>query len=148
MIESGYQNPSIENFSEFVKAFQELNAKYEDLQRTFYVIKRKMEGAIYSLRQPVYKDVDAFIEQPEKISEKSGIPTSKEDISSQVKHRTRSIRKKSGKKPGGQKGHSGCTMNKTDAPDEIEHDASLVCGHCGCELGRIRHQRGVFHTGG
>lgn len=43
---------------------------------------------------------------------------------------TQSLRKKSGKKPGGQKGHPGKTLEAVQAPDEIVVHAPDVCQHC------------------
>lgn len=151
MSTTGYQNPSIEDFEEFVKAFREQTDKFDEFRKSHFAFKRKMEGSLHNLRKELkqkdkiiaslkkrlskYEDPDEFIPQPKKNSENSGIPTSKEDIPSQVKHRTKSLRQPSGKKPGAQEGHVGSTLTKTDTPDEIEIDAPHVCDQCGSELG-------------
>ena len=148
---TGYQNPSIENFEEFVKAFQDLTTEFEEFRKSHYAFKRRMEGALHQLKKELkekdkiiaslkkrlskYEDPDESFSQPKKNSENSGIPTSKEDIPSQIKHRTKTLRQPSGKKPGAQEGHVGCTLTKTDTPDETEQNAPHVCDHCGCELG-------------
>ena len=49
----------------------------------------------------------------------------------------KSRRGKTGRKPGGQKGHRGDTLRQTDAPDHIvEHrlDEDALCPNCGARL--------------
>ena len=59
------------------------------------------------------------------------------DFSVKQKPNPRSRRKKSGKKPGGQEGHSGTTLNMVNNPDEvIEHPLSC-CEECGCILENV-----------
>jgi len=59
------------------------------------------------------------------------------DFSVKQKPNPKSRRKKSGKKPGGQEGHSGTTLNMVNNPDEvIEHPLSC-CEECGCILENI-----------
>jgi transposase len=59
------------------------------------------------------------------------------DFSVKQKPNPKSRRKKSGKKPGGQEGHSGTTLNMVNKPDEvIEHPLSC-CEECGCILENI-----------
>jgi transposase len=60
--------------------------------------------------------------------------------------RTRSLRQRSGKKSGGQAGHSGVTRTLIDAPDVIVAHVPTVCAGCGAalqaapEVGRERRQ--------
>jgi transposase len=59
------------------------------------------------------------------------------DLSGNKKPISRSRRKKSNKKPGGQEGHSGTTLNMVNDPDEvIEHPLSC-CEECGCFLENV-----------
>jgi transposase len=44
------------------------------------------------------------------------------------------VRKSSGKKPGGQKGHKGTTLRMVDSPDIIKVHKVERCGHCGQSL--------------
>jgi len=57
----------------------------------------------------------------------------------------RSIRKKSGRKPGGQKGHPGSGPEWSDNPDHVEPHALNACPHCGVDLsvveGRVVRRR-------
>jgi transposase len=48
-----------------------------------------------------------------------------------------SLRKPSGKKPGGQTGHAGHTLQMVDTPDEIIDHAPVVCQCCGESLQEI-----------
>ena len=59
------------------------------------------------------------------------------DFSVKKKPNPGSRRKKSDKKPGGQEGHSGTTLNMVNDPDEvIEHPLSC-CEECGCFLENV-----------
>jgi transposase len=48
--------------------------------------------------------------------------------------RNRSLRQPSGKRPGGQPGHKGTTLNWIDTPDEIIELTPGYCNKCGCSL--------------
>lgn len=49
---------------------------------------------------------------------------------SRKKKRTQSLREKSGKKPGGQKGHPGYTLEIVEKPDEVTIHRPSACQHC------------------
>lgn len=49
--------------------------------------------------------------------------------------RTKSLRISSGKKPGGQQGHQGYTLEAVSKPDKIvRHETPCCCGECGCDI--------------
>jgi hypothetical protein len=48
--------------------------------------------------------------------------------------RNKSLRKKTGRKTGGQKGHEGHTLEMKNIPDEVEDLKSNYCGNCGLDL--------------
>lgn len=48
--------------------------------------------------------------------------------------RTSSLREKSGRKPGGQVGHPGTTLDFADQPDHLVIHASETCHYCGSDL--------------
>ena len=76
-------------------------------------------------------------EKPPKDSGNSSTPPSKEPIKSEVERRTKSLRKKSDRKVGGQAGHEGTTRKMSETPDEIESTASQFCRECGRDLSDV-----------
>jgi len=93
----------------------------------------KLHERIEELENTVKKQsaiIDAFKgeRKPPKNSSNSDIPPSK-DI--ERKSRRRSLREKSGKKPGGQKGHSGHTLEYVDQPDQQVNHFLQSCEDCG-----------------
>lgn len=79
-----------------------------------------------------YEDVN-----PPKNSTNSSIPPSKENMTSEIIRRTKSLRVKSGKKSGGQDGHEGITRLMADIPDAIENHQPNYCKECGKDLSGI-----------
>lgn len=73
-------------------------------------------------------------EEPGKNSMNSSTPPSKETMRDEVVRRTRSLRKPTGRKPGGQEGHSGSTLKKVMAPDETVEVSPNYCTKCGSPL--------------
>lgn len=66
-------------------------------------------------------------------------------------HRRRapkSLRKPSGKKPGGQSGHTGCTRLQVEKPDKVHSHVPDSCARCGDDLqgvdARLAQRRQVF----
>lgn len=64
-----------------------------------------------------------------KTSENSSLPPSKD-----IARKNSSLREKSGKKTGGQKGHKGTTLTFTGTPDAIEEVKPSACPACGADL--------------
>jgi len=54
--------------------------------------------------------------------------------------RNTSLRKKSGRKPGGQKGHKGHTLLQSTNPDKTENLKSDFCEQCGEDLRSCKHE--------
>jgi transposase len=87
--------------------------------------------------------IQALEDQLAKHSRNSGKPPSSDGLK---KPRTQSLRKKSGRKPGGQEGHRGQTLTMVETPDHIEYHALAICPHCEKDLadeereGYIRRQ--------
>ena len=48
-----------------------------------------------------------------------------------------SLRERSGKKSGGQKGHTGHTLQKSETPDEIIEHSANYCRKCGADLNDV-----------
>lgn len=73
-------------------------------------------------------------EMPEKDSGNSSTPPSKERMKDEIIRRTKTLRKPSGKKPGGQEGHKGHKLSCVAAPDEVIDDVPSYCTNCGESL--------------
>jgi transposase len=94
------------------------------------VLMQQMQDQITSLTQQV-KDLQ---DRQAKNSHNSSLPPSSDRFVRQPK----SLRKKSGKKPGGQEGHQGTTLSFCETPDEvIEHTVS-VCSSCQHDLQQVK----------
>jgi transposase len=68
-----------------------------------------------------------------KDSHNSHKPPSSDEPTSR-RPRRKSLRKRSGKKPGGQPGHAGCTRVQVEAPDEVHLHVPDSCARCGHDL--------------
>ena len=73
-------------------------------------------------------------EEPKKNSSNSSTPPSKESMKDEIVRRTKSLRKPSGKKPGGQEGHDGHKLSCSPSPDEIIDDTPNYFTNCGGTL--------------
>lgn len=90
---------------------------------------KKKEVEIEELRKRLSK-----YEEPPKNSGNSSTPPSKEKMKDEIVRRTKSLRKPSGKKPGGQLGHEGNTLKLTDGADYIVKESAEICDACGDSL--------------
>lgn len=73
-------------------------------------------------------------EAPDKNSNNSSTPPSKESMKDEAIRRTKTLRKPTGRRPGGQKGHEGSTLKMTQTPDETEEVSANYCTKCGSSL--------------
>lgn len=76
----------------------------------------------------------AKYESPDKNSVNSSTPPSKENLKAEAIRRTKTLRKPTGRKPGGQKGHEGSTLKMTQTPDETKDVSADYCTKCGASL--------------
>lgn len=90
---------------------------------------RKRDVTITRLEERLSK-----YENPGKNSNNSSTPPSKESMKDEIVRRTRTLRKPSGKKPGGQNGHEGHRLSCSPTPDEIIDDMPGYCPRCGESL--------------
>jgi transposase len=96
---------------------KDLNRELKSSQRENKMLKEKL----------------AKYEHP-KNSNNSSIPPSKDENRA---FKSKSLRKKTGRKPGGQKGHEGTTLEMTTDPDQtIEHTPDY-CECCGKDIGSV-----------
>lgn len=72
-----------------------------------------------------------------KDSHNSSTPPSKESIKAQTLRATRSLREKSDKPTGGQKGHRGYTLELAPIPGRIEEHQPCYCTPCGEDLSQV-----------
>lgn len=72
--------------------------------------------------------------EPPKNSGNSSTPPSKERMKDEIVRRTKSLRKPSGKKPGGQPGHEGITLELNGTADSIVEESPDLCDECGESL--------------
>lgn len=72
---------------------------------------------------------------------KNSSNSSKPPSSDGFKKKTKSLRTKSGKKPGGQEGHEGTTLCLNDTPDEIQIHSVEQCTECGASIKDVSHER-------
>ncbi len=77
-------------------------------------------------------EIQSLRDQISKNSGNSGKPPSSDGLK---KPRTRSLREKSERKSGGQKGHQGRTLKMVETPNRIEVHEVLNCPHCFAHLG-------------
>ena len=70
----------------------------------------------------------------EKDSTNSSVPPTRQSIAAQAALRTRSLREPTGRKSGGQPGHAGHELAKTDSPASTEHHKARICPHCGAVI--------------
>jgi transposase len=71
---------------------------------------------------------------PDKNSGNSSTPSSKESIKDEAIRRTKTLRRPTGRKPGGQQGHEGSTLKMARTPDETEEVSANYCTRCGASL--------------
>lgn len=74
--------------------------------------------------------IEALEEKTQLDSHNSNLPPS----SDRFKRPHRSLREKSGKKPGGQEGHAGRTLCQVSEPDEVVVQGVEKCDHCQADL--------------
>lgn len=71
------------------------------------------------------------VQSLEKQTKSNSNNSSKPPSSDGLKKKTKSLRQSSGKRPGGQPGHKGCTLEQVDNPDEIIVYTLEECDKCG-----------------
>ena len=90
---------------------------------------RKRNKEIEQLKSKLSK-----YETPDKDSGNSSTPPSKEKTKDEIVRHTKTLRKPTGRKPGGQKGHEGSTLRVCQSPDKTEDVTANYCTKCGESL--------------
>jgi transposase/uncharacterized coiled-coil protein SlyX len=109
-----------------------------EIARLNRVISRKdKEIAALKRENKVLKERLSKYEKPPKDSHNSSIPPSQEPICSKEIRRTNSLRKKSDRPVGGQKGHVGFTLDTAVVPDVIKEHQPHFCECCGESLDKV-----------
>ena len=119
-----------ENLShkELVALVLQLSKKVKSLEKSIKIkdsIIQKQEYEIASLKAELVK-----YKNP-KNSSNSSVPPSKDE---NRLRKTNSLRKKTGRKPGGQPGHQGHSWKMNENPDVIKECIPQYCNGCGCDL--------------
>ncbi len=76
----------------------------------------------------------ARIEELEKRLNKNSSNSGKPPSSEGLRRKTKSRRSRSGRKPGGQKGHKGSTLRQRETPDKVVHLPLTSCPNCHGDL--------------
>lgn len=111
------------------EAINQQHAEIAKLNRNIESLKHQLRKKNEEITE--LKDRLSKYENPEKDSSNSNTPPSKERIENEIVRRTKTLRKSSGKKPGGQVGHK---LSCIDTPDEIVDDIPNYCTNCGESL--------------
>jgi transposase len=125
-------NEKLERRAEWLeKESEQSKRKIERLRKKVKELEY-FEGEVKMLRREniVLKEKLAKYETP-KNSNNSSIPPSKDE---NRPFKSKSLRKKTGRKPGGQKGHKGTTLEMVSDPNEIINHAPEYCECCGKDL--------------
>ena len=126
----------LQNMAEEMRLMREtINQQYAEIAK----LNRNIESQNHLLRKKneeitELKDRLSKYEGPEKNSGNSSIPPSKERMKDEIVRRTKTLRKPSGKKPGGQQGHKGHKLSCIATPDEVVDDIPNYCTNCGESL--------------
>lgn len=97
---------------------------------------QQQQGQIQKLQAHVQR-LQARVEELESRSARNSSNSSKPPSSDGFGRMPKSLRKKSDKKPGGQKGHNGTCLAQVEKPDWIVSHAPTYCAGCGASLEQI-----------
>lgn len=110
------------------KRNDQLDKKVELFKKKAELLEEKAE--LLQRENDILKEKLTKYENP-KNSNNSSVPPSKDE---NRPFKSKSLRKKTGRKPGGQKGHEGTTLSMTSNPDETIDHTPEYCACCGKDL--------------
>lgn len=105
-----------------------------EVEKLLWVQNQGLRAQNEELRKQIQeqaKEIQRLKDQVAKDSHNSGKPPSSDGLK---KRRTESLRQKSGRKSGGQKGHKGYTLNMSETPDHVIVHELSVCPECAHDL--------------
>ena len=115
---------ALRKVSRLTKELEDARQQIQDRDQTIAELNQKLEK---------YMQLAGKLDRPMANTNNSSVPSSKNPLG--APKRTRSLRKPSGKKVGGQPGHEGHTRPITDFPDEQEEcQAPTICPKCGSPI--------------
>ena len=138
--------PMKEQVTDISKVLQDMTAEMRLMRETIdqqYAEIAKLNRNIEALNRQIRKKDETIAklterlskyENPKRNSGNSSTLPSKEGMKDEIIRRTKTLRKPSGKKPGGQEGHDGHKLSCSSAPDEIVDDVPNYCTNCGESL--------------
>lgn len=97
----------------------------------------ELEALVFELRARVVEQDRVIAElrgQLGQNSRNSSKPPSSDGYGKPAVKKDRSLRKRSGRKPGGQDGHGGAHLQRVAVPDELIEHEPAACGGCGGDL--------------
>ena len=103
--------------------------------------KESLVSLILELQQMLAEQAAEIQSLHDQISRNSGNSSKPPSSDGLKKPRTRSLREKSGRNSGGQKGHQGHTLEMVEEPNHVEVHEVSVCPHCSTDLDSIRCDR-------
>ena len=150
------KSPTYEELLNVVSKLLQLEKKFEQLEQKSKLLERKSKllernaeqfkknaelwkrkaglfeekANLLQRENDILKEKLAKYENP-KNSNNSSVPPSKDE---NRPFKSKSLRKKTGRKPGGQKGHEGTTLEMVSNPNEIIDHAPEYCKCCGKDL--------------
>ncbi|MBA7493866.1 IS66 family transposase ISPto7 [subsurface metagenome] len=150
------KSPTYEELLNVVSKLLQLEKKFEQLEQKSKLLERKSKllernaeqfkknaelwkrkadlfeekANLLQRENDILKEKLAKYENP-KNSNNSSVPPSKDE---NRPFKSKSLRKKTGRKPGGQKGHEGTTLEMVSDPNEIIDHAPEYCKCCGKDL--------------
>lgn len=136
MEEIEWLRKAYEKQQEEIGRLRQENARLSALVEELLPLRSHVEGqrqqieALERDKEELRREKQACEDKLSKDSHNSSLPPSSDRFS----RKKRNLRKKSGKKAGGQPGHEGKTLCKEEKPDEVFTEKVVQCQHCHADL--------------